>query len=76
MQMFTSTSKPPPPHPWIALAAISMAALTLTADSSEPTKKTRLAMSSMGLRPKMSDTLPQIGVDAAAPSKYAEPIQV
>jgi hypothetical protein len=53
-----------------------MPILTEVAAMIEPTKKTTLAMRRMGFRPKISETLPHIGVDAAAESRYAEPIQV
>lgn len=41
-----------------------------------PAAKVAIAHRSIGLRPKMSDSLPQIGVDAALASKYDDPIQV
>jgi hypothetical protein len=60
----------------MARPAINIPILVEVAATMEPTKKTMLAMRRMGFRPKMSETLPHIGVDAAAESRYAEPIQV
>lgn len=76
MQMLTRTTRPPPPMPCTALAAISIPMLVDRAATSEPMQKTALAISRMGLRPQMSDILPHIGVEAEFPSRYAEPIQV
>lgn len=76
MQMFTSTIIPPPPMPWIARAAISIAMSTASPQSSEPTQNTPTADSSTGLRPQMSEILPQVGTKAALASRYAEPIQM
>jgi hypothetical protein len=64
MVMLTSTIKPPPPIPWMTRAAISMFMFTDTPASKEPTKKMAFVTSSMGFLPKMSDTLPQMGVAA------------
>lgn len=76
IQMLTRTTRPPPPMPCIARAAISIPILTDSAAMSEPTKKVKFAISKIGLRPQISDILPHIGVDAELPSRYAEPIQV
>ncbi len=76
MAMLTSTSRPPPPTPCRARAKINISMLTDTAASSEPTKKTALARSRIGLRPQMSEILPQTGVAAAEASRYADPIHV
>lgn len=76
MQIFTRTNKPPPPIPWTTRADINMAMLYASPATKLPTRNTTFAISSTGLRPKMSDIFPHIGVDAAAPSKYPEPIQV
>jgi len=46
------------------------------AATKDPTKKTTFAVMRIGFRPNMSETLAQIGVELAAPSRYAEPIQV
>lgn len=50
--------------------------LVLSAAISDPTKKMALASKSIGLRPQMSLSLPQIGVAAAAAKRYEEPIHV
>ena len=42
----------------------------------DPTMKMTLATSSIGLRPKMSLTFPQDGMEAAFASRKAEPIHV
>lgn len=76
MQMLTRTTRPPPPMPCIALAAISIPMLVDRAATSEPMQKTALAISRIGLRPQTSDILPHIGVEAEFPRRYAEPIQV
>ena len=76
MQMLTSTNSPPPPIPWMTRAVMSIPMLTLVPASKLPMRKTRLAIMSTGLRPKMSEILPHIGVDEAAPSKYPDPIHV
>lgn len=64
MQMLTKTIRPPPPMPWMTRAAMSMFIFTDTAASREPTKKMALVTSRMGFLPKISDTLPHIGVAA------------
>ena len=46
------------------------------AATTDPTKKTTLAMRSKGLRPKMSLSLPHMVTEAAVESRYAEPIHV
>jgi hypothetical protein len=76
MQVFTKVNRPPAPMPWTARPAINMSMSMLTAHIRLPMKKTKLAMSSTGFRPKMSLTLPHTGVAAAAARRYAEPIQV
>lgn len=76
MQMLTSTMSPPPPSPCTARPTISIPVLTATAASSEPTQKTTLASSKIGLRPQMSEILPHSGVEAELASRYALPIQV
>lgn len=76
MQMFTRMMSPPPPTPWMARAAINMPMLTLVAASRLPTKNTLEATSRMGLRPQMSEILPQDGTLAALASRYADPIHV
>lgn len=55
---------------------MSISILTETPASNEPTKKMPLVTSKMGFLPKMSDTLPQIGVEALCAMRYAVPIQV
>jgi len=49
----------------MALAAINMPMETERAAIKDPTKKMKFAMSSTGFLPKISDSFPQIGVDAA-----------
>lgn len=50
--------------------------LVLSAANSDPTKKMALAKRSIGLRPQISLSLPQIGVAAAAARRYEDPIHV
>jgi hypothetical protein len=50
--------------------------LLARAATNDPTKKTTFADMRIGLRPNMSENLAQIGVELAAPSRYAEPIHV
>lgn len=50
--------------------------LTDTPARSEPKKKIALVSSRIGFLPKMSETLPQMGVAADWAIRYAEPIQV
>jgi hypothetical protein len=76
MQILTKIIKPPPPIPWIALAAINMPMFMLTAANKLPIKKTAAAISSTGFLPQISLNLPHDGVLAALASRYAEPIQV
>ena len=74
--ILTNTTRPPPPSPCIALAAINIPIVTEVAAIKDPAKKMRLAMRGTGFRPHMSEILPHIGVDAATASRYEEPIQV
>ena len=76
MQILTKTIKPPPPIPWMPLAAISILILTLTAHNRLPIKNIPAATKSMGLRPQMSLIFPHDGVLAALARRYAEPIHV
>ena len=76
IQILTRVIRPPPPIPCIALAAINIAMLTLTAASKLPIKNTAAALSNTGLRPQMSENFPHDGVLAALASKYADPIHV
>jgi hypothetical protein len=76
MDTLTSVISPPPPMPWTARAAMSMPMLLDSAATSEPTKNMTLADIRIGFLPKMSENLAHIGVELAAPSRYAEPIQV
>ena len=76
MQIFAKMSSPPPPMPCIALAAMSIFMPVASAAMRDPTKKTVLASNRTGLRPQMSLNFPHTGVDAAAASKYADPIHV
>ena len=62
--------------PWIALAAMSIFTFLLSAAMRDPTKKIELADNRVGFRPQISLNFPHNGVDAAAASKYADPIQV
>ncbi len=50
--------------------------LILKAAIRDPTKNITLANSIIGLRPQISLNFPHVGVDAAAASRYADPIQV
>lgn len=50
--------------------------LTESAAIKEPTKKMAFVVSKMGFLPKMSETLPHIGVAAEFAMRYAEPTQV
>jgi hypothetical protein len=72
----TRVMSPPPPMPWTARAAMSIPMLFESAATRDPAKKTTLADIRIGFRPKISENLAQIGVELAAPSRYAEPIQV
>jgi hypothetical protein len=76
IQILTSTRSPPPPIPCITRAVMSIPMFTLNAAIKLPARNTTLASINIGLRPKMSEILPHIGVDAAAPSRYPEPIHV
>jgi hypothetical protein len=76
MQMFARTSKPPLPTPWMDRPVINMPMLIDKPAINDPVKKTKFATSRMGLRPNMSEILPQTGVDAVVASRYEEPIQV
>lgn len=62
--------------PWITLAAMSILMFLLSAAMRDPTKKVKLANNRVGFRPQISLNFPHNGVDAAAASKYADPIQV
>lgn len=53
-----------------------MPILTLTAAIKLPMKNIAAAINKIGLRPQMSENLPQIGVLAALARRYADPIQV
>jgi hypothetical protein len=76
IHILTRIINPPPPIPCIALAAINIAMLTLTAASKLPMKNIAAAISNTGLRPQISENFPHDGVLAALASKYADPIQV
>lgn len=76
MQILTRIIRPPPPIPCMALAAINIPILTLTAANRLPIKKTADVTSRIGLRPQMSENLPHDGTEAALASRYADPIQV
>lgn len=60
----------------MARAVISIPIVTESAAIKLPTKKTPFAIKRIGLRPKMSENLPHMGVEAAEPSRYADPIHV
>lgn len=66
MQILANMIKPPPPIPWITLAAINILILILRAAIKDPAKKMILANSMMGFRPQISLNFPHVGVDAAA----------
>ena len=63
------TIRPPAPRPCTARKAISSPIDWLMPDSSEPTRKIRIAARKTGLRPYMSPSLPYIGVDAVVASR-------
>lgn len=75
MTIFDRVRSPPPPRPWTARPAISISIEIEVALKVLPTKKMLMAMRSTGLRPHMSLTLPQIGVEAPSASIYAAPTQ-
>lgn len=62
--------------PWIVLATMSIPIVTDSAAINDPTRNTTFAIKRIGFRPKISENLPHIGVEAAALRRYAEPIQV
>jgi hypothetical protein len=76
MQILTKIISPPPPMPCMALAAINIPILTLTAANRLPMKNTAQATSSTGFLPQISENLPHEGVEAALARRYAEPIHV
>jgi hypothetical protein len=65
---------PPPPSPCADRPLTNMDALVLTAHNMLPTTKTEFASRIIGLRPKISLSLPHIGILAAFASRYAEPV--
>lgn len=69
IQILAKMIKPPPPIPWITLAAINILILILKAAIRDPTKNIILANSMIGLRPQMSLNFPHVGVDAAAANR-------
>ena len=76
IQILAKMIRPPPPIPWTTLPPISICMLMDSAAMRDPKKKMRLASRMIGLRPHMSLNFPQVGVDAAAASRYADPIHV
>lgn len=57
-------TNPPPLRPCTARPAINIVILTVIALNALPIKKTAIAIRSTGLRPQISLTLPQTGVEA------------
>jgi hypothetical protein len=74
MQTYTRMMSPPPPIPWTTRAPMSIPIDEEIPASNDPTRKTTFAMRMIYFRPKISEILPHTGADAAAASKYAEPI--
>jgi hypothetical protein len=76
-QMMTLTVVPIPedPRSWTARPAIRVFVLGANAQSRLPPRKVVIAMSTMGLRPQMSATVPHTGVMAVLARMKAVPIQ-
>lgn len=64
----TQTATPPPPSPWTARAAINCPIVSASPLRADPVRKTDMATMSHRLRPYMSPSRPQTGVEAAAAS--------
>ena len=76
MQTCTNKMRPPPAAPWNARPMISDSIVFAVAHTTEIAKKMASANRMISLRPKISESLAQIGPDAALPSKKAPPIHV
>lgn len=76
IQVFTRTTIPPLPTPWIARPDINKPAVLLSAQTKLPTRKIILADINIILRPHMSLSLPQSELDAALARTNDDPIQV
>src|SRR6476469_9025248 len=67
----TSDIRPPAPRPWSARNAASSYIEFEIADSAEPARNSEIAVRYMGLRPRMSDSLPYSGVEIVDVMRYA-----
>ncbi len=65
MIAMTPTIRPPAPSPWTARKAMSSFIDCDRPDNAEPTRKSTIEVMKMPLRPYMSPSLPQIGVEVA-----------
>ncbi len=65
MIAMTPTIRPPAPRPWIARNPISWPMSWAIPLSTEPIRKTTMDVRKTPLRPYMSPSLPQMGVEAA-----------
>ena len=65
MIAMTPTIRPPAPRPWTARKPISCPMSWAMPDSAEPIRKITMDVRKTPLRPYMSPSLPQIGVEAA-----------
>ena len=76
MQILTKVSNTPQAAPCNARPAMSMPILIEVAQTVELRKKKATAARSTGFRPQISDTLAQMGDEAAVARASAEPIHV
>jgi hypothetical protein len=67
--------KPPHATPWNVLPIIRTFILPALAQKTEEAKNNASAVRKIGLRPNMSESLAQIGPEAALERRYAPPIQ-
>jgi len=67
---------PPAAAPCTLLPTKNTPSPRAEAHTTLPTAKITITHSKTGLRPKISESEPQMGVDAAPASRYDEPIQV
>ncbi len=68
MIAMTPTIRPPAPRPWTARKPMSCPMSCAMPLSAEPIRKITIELMNAPLRPYMSPTLPQIGVEAAVAS--------
>ncbi len=75
MVMTTSCMRPPPAVPWSARPTTSIFISAARAQMMELLKNMETAVSSIGFRPQISESLAHIGPAAAFARRYAPPIQ-